>query len=58
MRHLSCSDGFRISQLSELLHVVDKVKNVCRQGPEEDSWRQGGVCHSGSRNSGIPLLTH
>lgn len=45
----------KISQLSELLHVVDAVKNMCRERLERDSWRQGGVRHSGSRNSGIRI---
>lgn len=48
-RHLHYSDWFKISQIFELLHVVDRVKNVCRDGPEQDSWRHSGVCHSGIR---------
>lgn len=33
--------------------MVDAVKNVCRERLECDPWRLGGVCHSGSRNSGM-----
>ena len=56
-RHLHCLVWFKISQLSELPHVADGVKNVCGEHPEEDPWRQDGVFHSGSRNSGMQLLT-
>ena len=37
--------------------MVDEVKKVHREHPEADPWRQGGVCHSGSRNCGMQLLT-
>lgn len=36
--------------------MLDRVKNVWRHTPGRDLWRQSGVGHSGSRNSGIALL--
>lgn len=46
----------KISQLFELVHVSDGVKNVRSQGPERHSWRHCVVGHSGSRNSGASVV--
>lgn len=33
-----------------------ELKTYIERGPERDSWRQSGVCHSGSRNSGVVFV--
>ena len=55
-RYLHYSDWFKISQLFELLHVADRVKNVCSEGPEQQlmaTERRVPFWEQEFRNSGV-----